>query len=182
MRYLLLFLFGCLQFMPLSISAEATVVILLGPPGSGKGTQSTRVSQALGIPHISTGDLFRNNVKNKTALGKKVQEYLDRGKLVPDSLVLDMLFDRLKQPDCTRGFLLDGSPRTLYQAKSIDDYLKRVPSRLVVVALDIPDGDVVERITNRRICSHCGAIFHLETKPPKKEGSCDGCGGVLTQR
>lgn len=182
MRFLLLLLFGCFQFMPHSMPAESTVVVLLGPPGSGKGTQSTRVSQTLGIPHISTGDLFRNNVKNKTALGIKVQEYLNKGKLVPDSLVLDMLFDRLQQPDCTQGFLLDGSPRTVDQAKSIRAYLKNIPHRLVVVALDVPDSQVVERITNRRICSRCGAIFHLETKRPKKAESCDSCGSPLTQR
>src|SRR5262249_47411738 len=143
-----------LMIKPSFASEQETklVVILLGPPGSGKGTQAVRLAEALSIPHISTGDIFRYNIKNNTPLGLKVKEYLDKGALVPDSVTLDMLFDRLQQPDCRKGFLLDGVPRTVQQAEIIQEKLKNVPHRLVVCNLVIKDAEVLKRITGRRSC------------------------------
>jgi len=164
-----------------------TVIILLGPPGSGKGTLATKISTALAIPHISTGDLFRANVKGQTELGKKVQGYLDAGHLVPDSLVLDMVFDRLKKPDCNNGFLLDGTPRTIAQAEALDAFFKghsfkEHSFKVDAINLYVSDDEVLNRITLRRTCSQCQKIYHLKNAPPKKEGICDVCQGTLIQR
>lgn len=159
------------------------IIILFGPPGSGKGTQAVRLSQSLGIPHISTGDLFRFNIKNQTALGLQVKKSLDEGKLVSDTLVLDMLFDRLKESDCQKGFLLDGFPRTLAQAEELDRFLEKQEScRLVLFQLLLSDEAIVKRITGRRTCQNCGTIYHIETSPPKQSGICDLCQGPLVQR
>lgn len=182
MYYLVVVFIAIMHCLPQSLYSDATVLVLLGPPGSGKGTQAVQVSKTLQIPHISTGDLFRYHVKNHTVLGNKVKKYLDAGKLVPDELVLDMLFDRLQKPDCTRGFLLDGTPRTVEQAEKIEAFLKNIPHRLIAINLSVPDSEVVRRIIGRRTCSACGAIYHRESKCPKIEGVCDICQGTLIQR
>lgn len=185
MRYLLCFLLGMHIFMSQPSFADqnlAPVIILLGPPGSGKGTQAARLCQALDIPHISTGDIFRYNIKNNTTLGLKVKEYLDAGRLVPDSVTLEMLFDRLDKPDCKKGYLLDGVPRTVAQGQSLQHYLQNHPHRLIVCNLVVSDQEVLKRITGRRSCQACGKIYHIDTAPPKNANSCDLCHSPLTQR
>ncbi len=164
-----------------SPSNTPLVVILMGPPGAGKGTHAGPLSGQLGLPHISTGDLFRENIRNQTPLGKKAKEYMDQGQLVPDELVLDMLFDRISRDDCKQGYILDGFPRTLAQAKALD---ARLNSRNRVVALnfELPDSAIVERITGRIVCKDCGRPFHKNFDPPPEDGSCNVCGGVLYQR
>ena len=157
------------------------VVILLGPPGAGKGTQASRLGADLGIPHISTGDLFRDNLARATELGAQAKGFMDSGKLVPDALVLDMLFDRVKQPDCARGYLLDGFPRTLPQAEAFEKALPK-DTKLSVLNLRVGDALIVERLSGRRSCASCGNIQHLRFSPPKVPGKCDKCQGALTQR
>ena len=157
------------------------VVILLGPPGSGKGTQASRLSKELGIPHISTGDLFRENLGKGTELGKKVKSYLDAGQLVPDNLVLDMLFDRVSKPDCAHGYLLDGFPRTIPQAEALDRYLGNT-AHVTVLNLEVADETIIKRITGRLICQKCGNIHNKYFSAPQQEGVCDKCQGPLTQR
>lgn len=157
------------------------VIILLGPPGSGKGTQATRVTKELNIPHISTGDLFRANIKNSTDLGKKAQEYMNAGKLVPDSLVLDMLYDRIKKEDCAKGYLLDGFPRTIAQAEAFKEKTKET-SNYSVINLSVADGEIVKRITGRLMCKGCQAIYHKSFSPPAKVDVCDSCDKELYQR
>jgi adenylate kinase len=157
------------------------VIILLGPPGSGKGTQALRLSKELGIPHISTGDLFRENIGKNTELGQKAKEFTNSGKLVPDSLVLDMLFDRVAKPDCEKGFLLDGFPRTIPQAEAFDKQLSR-NDELIVFDLEVPDDVIVKRIEGRRTCPSCGKIYNIHFSPPKEAGKCDDCDVQLTQR
>ena len=159
----------------------ASVVILLGPPGAGKGTQASRLSLDLGIPHISTGDLFRDNLARATELGAKAKGFMDSGKLVPDALVLDMLFDRVSKPDCSRGYLLDGFPRTLPQAEAFERALS-AGTKLNVLNLRVGDAAIIERLSGRRTCSKCGNIQHLRFSPPKVAGVCDKCQGALTQR
>jgi adenylate kinase len=156
------------------------VVILLGPPGAGKGTQASRLSAALSLPHVSTGDLFRENKAKGTPLGKQAQGYMDSGKLVPDELVLDMLFDRVARADCAGGCLLDGFPRTLAQAEALALRLSGV--EVVALNLRVPDASLVERLTGRRTCGACGNIHHVRHSPPKAEGRCDKCGGALIVR
>ena len=146
--------------------------ILLGPPGAGKGTQAVKIVEKYGIPHISTGDIFRENIKNGTELGKKAQAYMNRGELVPDDLVIEIATDRLAKDDCKNGFLLDGFPRTVYQAEKLDEFLD------IAVGKD----ELITRLTGRRVCKACGASFHVVNIPPKKEGVCDYCGGELIQR
>jgi len=158
------------------------VVILLGPPGAGKGTQATRLGAALGLAHISTGDLFRENLSKGTALGQKARGYMDAGQLVPDQLVLDMLFDRVSKSDCSRGYLLDGFPRTLPQAEALEKSLKAAGAMVCVLNLRVPDTLLLERITGRRTCKSCGNAHHLKHSAPKVEGRCDKCGGELIQR
>jgi adenylate kinase len=158
------------------------VVILLGAPGSGKGTQATELSKALSIPHISTGDLFRYNIKNQTALGLQVKSIMDQGLLVPDQIVLDMLFDRIAQKDCEKGFLLDGFPRTVPQAEALDRQLKQVDHGLIAINLHVEDSVVLDRITGRRSCPSCGKIYHITNSAPQKDGICDICQTTLIQR
>ncbi|MBK7643480.1 MAG: adenylate kinase [Planctomycetes bacterium] len=158
------------------------VVILLGPPGAGKGTQATRLGSALSLPHVSTGDLFRENLKNNTALGLKARGFMDSGRLVPDELVLEMLFDRVSKPDCARGYLLDGFPRTIPQAEALEKRLAERGARVQVLNLVVPDTLLLERITGRRSCKSCGNIQHQKYSPPKTAGKCDKCGAELTQR
>lgn len=164
-----------------SPSSKKKVVILMGPPGSGKGTQAKRISEKLGVPHISTGDLFRENLSKGTSLGLKVKQYLDSGKLVPDEIVVDMLADRVALADCRDGYLLDGFPRSIPQAealsKELGDHID-----LVVINLEVPDDIVVKRIEGRRSCKGCGSIFNKYFTPPQKDNICDHCGAELDQR
>lgn len=158
-------------------------LILLGPPGAGKGTQASRITQKYNIPHISTGDIFRKNIKEGTELGKKAKEYMDKGLLVPDELVVAIVEDRLKVDDCQKGFLLDGFPRTANQAEALDIVLENMNTSLNnVINIKVDKNSLVERVVGRRICRDCGATFHIEFNPPKEEGKCDVCGGELYQR
>ena len=157
------------------------VVILLGPPGAGKGTQASRLSAQLGLPHVSTGDLFRENLAQGTALGKRAKAFMESGQLVPDDLVLEMLFDRVARPDCAEGYLLDGFPRTIAQAEALEKRLAG-KAEVRVVDLRVPDAVVLERLTGRRTCGACGHVHHVRHAPPKKAGLCDACGGALAQR
>ncbi|MCB1212766.1 MAG: adenylate kinase [Chlamydiia bacterium] len=159
-----------------------TAIIILGPPGSGKGTQASRLAQELGIPQVSTGDLFRENMKENTPLGMRAREYIDAGKLVPDSLVLAMLFDRLKKSDCANGYILDGFPRTEAQAVALKTFLAESKIGLKVVNLQVRDDAIVERITGRLICRQCGHIHHKKFAPPRDDNMCDRCKGELYQR
>ncbi|MCQ2548007.1 MAG: adenylate kinase [Clostridia bacterium] len=157
--------------------------ILLGPPGAGKGTQAAKIVEKYNVPHISTGDIFRENIKNGTELGKKAQEYMNKGELVPDDLVCEIATDRLLKDDCKNGFLLDGFPRTVYQAVKLDEFLRSHDMKLDVVFNIAVDKEIlIERLTGRRVCKACGASFHVVNIPPKKEGICDVCGGELIQR
>ncbi|MDY6038681.1 MAG: adenylate kinase [Eubacterium sp.] len=157
--------------------------ILLGPPGAGKGTQATRIVEKYNIPHISTGDIFRDNIKRQTELGKKAQEYMNKGELVPDDLVIEIATDRLLKDDCKEGFLLDGFPRTIYQAEKLDEFMKANGGKIdYVINIEATDEDIISRLTGRRVCKQCGASFHIVNIPPKQEGICDKCSGTLVQR
>lgn len=157
--------------------------VLLGPPGAGKGTQAVRLVEKYEIPHISTGDIFRKNIKEGTELGKKAQEYMNAGALVPDELVVDLVKDRLQQDDCKNGFLLDGFPRTIFQAEKLDEFLSESNQKMdIVINLKVEKEALVKRLTGRRVCKDCGASYHIVNIPPKKEGVCDICGGELIQR
>lgn len=158
-------------------------LILLGAPGAGKGTQAEYLSKRFSIPHISTGDILRENVKNETELGKKAKEYMDKGLLVPDEIVIEIVKDRLSKEDCKSGFLLDGFPRTIAQAEALDKVLQDIGQKIdKVLNIEVPDEKILERMSGRRICKNCGASFHVIYRPPKKEGICDVCGGELYQR
>ena len=158
-------------------------LILLGPPGAGKGTQAASVIERFTIPHLSTGDMLRDHVKRGTVLGVEAKSFMDSGNLVPDGLIIAMMEDRLRQEDCGRGFLLDGFPRTLPQAEALDALLSRLGVSLdAVVLLDVTDGVVVERLCGRRVCKDCGAIYHVSFHPSRVSGICDLCGGELVQR
>ncbi|MEA4988898.1 MAG: adenylate kinase [Anaerovorax sp.] len=158
-------------------------LVLLGPPGAGKGTQATQIAEKYNIPHISTGDIFRKNVKEGTPLGKKAQEYMSKGELVPDDLVIELVEDRLTEDDCKSGFLLDGFPRTVYQAEKFDIYLKEKNSAIdKVLDIDVEKDILIDRMIGRRVCKNCGATYHVKNMPPKKEGVCDVCGGKIYQR
>ncbi len=160
---------------------KTLVVILLGPPGVGKGSQATKICSQYKLTHISTGDLFRENIKNQTELGKKAQDIMASGALVPDELVLSMLFDRIEKQDCKTGYLLDGFPRTLAQAQSFDKKLKPTDN-LIVISLEASDETVVERISGRLSCKTCNRIYHKIVNPPSQEGLCDHCHETLYQR
>lgn len=158
-------------------------MVLLGPPGAGKGTQAKVLSVKLQLPHISTGDLLRQNVKESTALGKEAKDYMDKGLLVPDELVAKMLKERFLRPDIKAGFILDGYPRTLNQAKTLDRLLKDVHSGIdAVIYLDTSEAVVVQRLSGRLVCSSCGFNFHITNMPPTVAGVCDNCKGSLYQR
>ncbi len=160
--------------------SDRRVVILLGPPGAGKGTQAVRLSDGLGLPHVSTGDLFRENLSNDTELGRRAKGFMESGQLVPDELVLEMLFDRVSKPDCAEGYLLDGFPRTIPQAESLAERLGAETPRALL--LEVDDALIVGRAAGRLICKGCGNIQHLEFSPPAKAGVCDACGGELQRR
>ena len=158
-------------------------LILLGPPGAGKGTQAAKIIEKYEIPHISTGDIFRENIKEGTPLGKKAQEYMNRGELVPDSLVIEIATDRLTKDDCKEGFLLDGFPRTVEQAEALDKFLAEDGKKVDhVLDIDVEADILMKRLTGRRLCKGCGATFHITNIPPKVEGVCDVCGEELYQR
>lgn len=158
------------------------VIVLMGPPGAGKGTHALPLSQYLQIPHISTGDLFRENIRNQTVLGQKAKSYIDQGKLVPDEVVLNMVFARIEQPDCRRGYILDGFPRTVAQAQALDQRLRMQTCRVIAVNLDVPDSLLIERISGRIACKNCGKPYHKTYTPPQQVGVCDSCKGILYQR
>jgi adenylate kinase len=157
------------------------VVILMGPPGAGKGTHAGPLSETLGLPHISTGDLFREHIRSQTPLGLKAKSFMDKGQLVPDFLVLDMLFNRVAQEDCKNGYLLDGVPRTINQAKALDERLNN-RYRIIALNFSLSDESAVERISGRIACQNCGRPFHKKFDPPKNPHVCDLCGGILCQR
>lgn len=159
------------------------ILILLGPPGAGKGTQAALVSQQAGVAHVATGDLFRENIRNQTELGKQAKAYVDRGELVPDQLTVRMLLDRLDRPDTQKGVLLDGFPRTVDQAKALDDALKgRGQAVDKVLYINVGEEEVIARLGGRWTCRQCGAVYHQVFSPPKTPGRCDQCGGELYQR
>jgi len=153
-------------------------IVMLGPPGSGKGTYASRLTKMLGIPHISTGDMVREEIKAQTEIGKKIKEYNDRGELVPDEIIIKLLAERLKKADAKKGFILDGFPRTLRQAEA----LEKISEIDLVINLNVPDEIIIQRLSNRLICKRCGAIYNRLTLKPKVNGVCDVCGGELYQR
>jgi adenylate kinase len=158
-------------------------IIMLGAPGAGKGTQAKRIADKYKIPHISTGDIFRANIKNGTELGQIAKSYMDQGLLVPDDLVVDLVVDRIKQDDCVNGYVFDGFPRTIPQAEALDAALKEFNEKIdYVVNVEVPDSNIVERMSGRRACLKCGATYHLQYIPTKVEGICDDCGSELVLR
>lgn len=158
-------------------------IIMLGAPGAGKGTQAKMIAKEYGIPHISTGDIFRANIKEGTELGKEAKKYMDAGQLVPDELTVKILLDRVAKDDCKNGYVLDGFPRTIPQAEVLDEALTKLGDRIdFAIDVDVPDENIVRRIGGRRACVTCGATYHIEHVPPKKEGICDTCGSELILR
>ena len=158
-------------------------IIMLGAPGAGKGTQAKMIAEKYGIPHISTGDIFRYNIKNGTELGKEAKKYMDQGLLVPDELTVKILLDRVAQDDCKNGYVLDGFPRTIPQAEVLEEALTKLGDRIdYAINVEVPDENIVKRMGGRRACVNCGATYHIEHVPPKKEGICDKCGAELILR
>ena len=158
-------------------------IIMLGAPGAGKGTQAKQIAAKYNIPHISTGDIFRANIKNGTELGKKAKEYMDQGLLVPDELTCDLVMDRIAEDDAKNGFVLDGFPRTIPQAEALTAALEKIGQKMdFAIDVDVPDENIVNRMSGRRACLKCGATYHIVAIPPKKEGICDACGSELVQR
>ncbi len=158
-------------------------IIMLGAPGAGKGTQAKMIADKYGVPHISTGDIFRANIKNGTELGMEAKKYMDQGLLVPDELTVRILLDRVAQDDCKNGYVLDGFPRTIPQAEVLDSELTKLGDHIdYAINVDVPDENIVKRMSRRRACLTCGATYHIEHVPPKKEGICDVCGSELVLR
>ena len=158
-------------------------IIMLGAPGAGKGTQAKMIADKYGVPHISTGDIFRANIKNGTELGMEAKKYMDAGKLVPDELTVKILLDRVAQDDCKNGYVLDGFPRTIPQAEVLDQALTELGDQVdYAINVDVPDENIVNRMSGRRACLACGATYHIVHVPPKKEGICDRCGKELVLR
>jgi len=158
-------------------------IIMLGAPGAGKGTQAEMICEKYNIPHVSTGDIFRANIKNGTALGMEAKQYMDKGLLVPDELTVKILLDRVAQDDCKDGYVLDGFPRTIPQAEVLDKALTELNDKVdFAINVDVPDENIINRMSGRRACVSCGATYHIEYAAPKKEGICDKCGAELILR
>lgn len=158
-------------------------LVLLGAPGAGKGTQAVNLSEKLKVPHVSTGDIFRYNIKNGTPLGKMTKEHMDKGELVPDEVTIEIVKDRLSQADCSGGFILDGFPRTIPQAESLDVVLSDMGVSIDnAVDIFVPDSEIIKRLSGRRVCPGCSKSYHVLYGPPKEKGICDGCGTSLMQR
>lgn len=158
-------------------------IIMLGAPGAGKGTQAKMIAEKYGVPHVSTGDIFRANIKNGTELGMEAKKYMDQGLLVPDELTVKILLDRVANEDCKNGYVLDGFPRTIPQAEVLDKALSELGDQIdYAINVDVPDENIVRRMGGRRACLSCGATYHIEHVPPKKEGICDSCGQQLVLR
>lgn len=158
-------------------------IVMLGAPGAGKGTQAKMIAEEYGIPHVSTGDIFRANVKSGTELGIEAKKYMDQGLLVPDELTVRILLDRVAKEDCAGGYVLDGFPRTIPQAEVLDEALGRLGEKIdYAIDVEVPDENIVKRMSGRRACLKCGATYHVEHIPPKKEGICDDCGSELVLR
>ena len=158
-------------------------IIMLGAPGAGKGTQAKQIADKYSIPHISTGDILKEKKKNGTELGKKAKQYMDQGALVPDELTCDLVMDRIQQDDCKNGFVLDGFPRTIPQAEALDAALGKINEKMdYAIDVDVPDENIVNRMSGRRACLNCGATYHLISIPPKLEGICDRCGSEIVLR
>ena len=158
-------------------------IIMLGAPGAGKGTQAKMIADKYKVPHISTGDIFRANIKNGTELGKEAKQYMDKGLLVPDELTVKILLDRVAQADCENGYVLDGFPRTIPQAEVLDKALTELGDQIdYAIDVNVPDENIIKRMSGRRACLACGATYHIEHIPPKKEGVCDRCGESLVLR
>ena len=158
-------------------------IIMLGAPGAGKGTQAKKIAETYNIPHVSTGDIFRMNIKNGTELGMEAKKYMDQGLLVPDELTVRILLDRVAQDDCKNGYVLDGFPRNIPQAEVLEDALSKLGDQIdYAIDVEVPDENIIRRMGGRRACLSCGATFHIEHVPPKKEGVCDQCGQELVLR
>ena len=158
-------------------------IVMLGAPGAGKGTQAKKIADIYQIPHISTGDIFRANIKEGTELGKKAKTFMDAGKLVPDELTIDLLMDRISRPDCANGYVLDGFPRTIPQAESLEAALEKRGEKIdYAINVEVPDENIIHRMSGRRACLNCGATYHVVHIPTKVEGICDRCGSELVLR
>lgn len=158
-------------------------IVLLGPPGAGKGTQCKLLEERLGIPQVSTGDILRSAVRRRTALGKQAKQYMDRGELVPDEVIIGIVEQRLMKGDCRKGFLLDGFPRTVPQMRAFERILQKLDARVdAAVSLEVPRGELIRRLSGRRTCQDCGKMYHTVFEPPMQTGICDQCGGELYQR
>ena len=163
--------------------SETMKIIMLGAPGAGKGTQAKMIAEKYQVPHVSTGDIFRANIKNGTELGMEAKKYMDQGLLVPDELTVKILLDRVAQADCANGYVLDGFPRTIPQAQVLDEALTKLGEKIdYAINVDVPDENIVRRMSGRRACLKCGATYHIEHIPPKTEGICDTCGSELVLR
>lgn len=158
-------------------------IIMLGAPGAGKGTIASQMKERYNLPHISTGDIFRENIKNNTELGKMAKSYIDKGALVPDDVTTDITVDRISKDDCKDGFILDGFPRNFAQAKGLDDAMEKLGRKIdLVILVDATDKQITERLSGRRVCENCGEVYHIVNMPPKVEGVCDKCNGKLIHR
>ena len=158
-------------------------IVMLGAPGAGKGTQAQMICEKYGIPHVSTGDIFRENIRNNTELGQQVKSYLNEGKLVPDELTVRILLDRVAKEDCANGYVLDGFPRTIPQAEVLTQKLEEMNDKIdFAIDVEVPDENIINRMGGRRSCPNCGATYHIQYIPPKKEGICDACGTELVLR
>ena len=158
-------------------------IIMLGAPGAGKGTISSRLKEIYNLPHIATGDIFRENIKNETELGKKAKDFIDKGKLVPDDITINMMIDRISKDDCKNGYILDGFPRTIAQADGLDKQLKNINSKIdLALLVEADEETLIKRLSGRRVCEKCGATYHIEHLKPKTDGICDVCGGKLIIR
>lgn len=186
MKYILVLALLALICFPIVGMANSekhqTIFVMLGAPGSGKGTQALYLNDQYGIPQISTGDLFRENLRNHSPVGQKAKAYMDKGELVPDEIVVEMLFARLQKEDCKKGYILDGFPRTIPQAEALDKRLWGGKGHFIAISLEVPDEVIIERLSGRLVCEKCGAPYHKAANPPKKPGICDRDGGKLIQR